>query len=68
MSYQRKSVVTVAALSVDALGEALSLPRRVIARAIEAGELTAYSRGPGKQTRIILSDAIEWIRRCWIKS
>jgi hypothetical protein len=60
--YQRKSVVSVVALSVDGMAEALSLPRRRILRAIAAGELAAYCEGPGKPVRVIIADAIEWIK------
>jgi hypothetical protein len=68
MGRPRKQVVTVVALSVDALAEALTIPRSRIARAIAAGELVAYCEGPGKPVRVIVSDAIEWIKRTWLRA
>jgi excisionase family DNA binding protein len=51
---------SVVALSIDGAALALQVPRRIVAEAIKAAELPAYS-GPGKRVRILVSDLAAWV-------
>jgi excisionase family DNA binding protein len=62
MGRPRKRSIFPIALSVDAAAEALSLPRRRLVRAIEAGELIGHSEGPRKRVLITVQDLIAWIK------
>lgn len=49
------------AVSIQAVSDALDIPRRVVAEAVMAAELPAY-RGPGKRIRITVADLTDWVR------
>jgi excisionase family DNA binding protein len=62
-----KQFFAVAAFSIDSAAVALDVPRRSISRAVQMGELPAYS-GPGRRVRILAVDLIDWVRTTWRKS
>jgi excisionase family DNA binding protein len=61
MGRPRKRSLFLIAVSLDSAADALAIPRRVIADAIEAAELPAL-QGPGKRIRITVADLTEWVR------
>lgn len=53
------------ALSVDALAEALGVHRRLLLAAVRAGELPVYQLGTKR--RVLVCDAVEYVRTYWKK-
>jgi hypothetical protein len=51
------------ALSASALARALQINKTKVLRAVRDGEVDCYSLGTAK--RILVADAIEWIKTTW---
>jgi hypothetical protein len=60
MPQKNKHVHAYVAMSPDALANALMIPTRKVRAAILAGQLPIYQHG--KQRRVLLEDAIAWVR------
>lgn len=54
------------ALSPSGLALALGVRREKVLEAIRDGELIAYDHG--KARRVLVVDAVEWVRKHWSKS
>ena len=63
MARKREELWPVIALSVSRLAGALSIERREIYDAIKNDLLPCYRHGTHR--RILIADAIEWIRNTW---
>ena len=65
MGRPRKRSLFPIALSIEATAEALDIPKRVLVRAIEENQLAAFGPGPGRRVRVIVADAVQWVRTYW---
>jgi excisionase family DNA binding protein len=63
MARKREELWPVIAISVSRLAGALGIHRREIYEAIKDERLPAYRRGT--HVRILVADAIEWVRNTW---
>jgi hypothetical protein len=63
MPRKRTELWPVIAVSVARLAEALDIDRKEIYAALKAGLLPIYRRGTHR--RILIADAVEWIRKTW---
>jgi excisionase family DNA binding protein len=63
MARKREELWPVIAVSVSRLADALGIERREIYEAIKGDLLPAYRRGT--HVRILIVDAIEWVRNTW---
>jgi hypothetical protein len=63
MSRKRTELWPVIAVSVSRLADALDIDRKQIYVAIKAGLLPIYRHGTHR--RILIADAVDWIRKTW---
>jgi excisionase family DNA binding protein len=53
------------ALSVEKLGEAIGIHKRILLAAIRAGELPVLKIGAKR--RVLIEDAVAWLRRTYLE-
>jgi hypothetical protein len=63
MPRKREELWPVIAVSVARLADALDIDRNEIYAAIKKDLLPCYRHGTHR--RILVADAVEWIRNCW---
>lgn len=63
MAYHPKHLIFPTALSASALARSLGVRPAKVHAAVRAGELPVYVHG--KARRILIEDAIRWVRETW---